>query len=178
MDDRPETRAGDAFWRFSLSTYRASGVAPACLAFQDEGGGDVNLLLFCLWCGRAAGSLPDVALGEAIALSRRWRARVVEPLRSLRRDLKSGVDGFEAEAIRERIKATELAAEEAQQRRIAPIALAAVGPPGEAAASALLERYLSALSDGLTPRAAEAARRHGARVAELSRDLPVPLLEF
>ncbi len=179
-DDRASKgdTAADAFWQFSLQTYAAPGVAPACLAFQDEGGGDVNLLLFSLWCGRAAGILAAADIEAALALSARWRARVVAPLRALRRDLKAGVDGFESELLRDRIKAVELAAEEAQQRRIALLALAAAPPPGEPSARAMLDRYLTALSADLSPETAVAAQRHGEQVANLSASMTVPLLEF
>jgi uncharacterized protein (TIGR02444 family) len=38
----------DPFWRFSLDLYGRPGVAPACLALQDEAGADVNLVLYLL----------------------------------------------------------------------------------------------------------------------------------
>ena len=175
VSDARRAAATDAFWRFSLTTYALPGVAPACLAFQDEGGGDVNLLLFCLWAGRAAGRLPESAIGSAMTLSQRWRERAVAPLRALRRDLKAGVEGFDAEPLRAEVKRLELLAEETQQRRIAPLAFAATPPPGEAAAQATLELYLAALAEN----GREAgARDTAAAVRRLSAAQTVPLLEI
>lgn len=167
--------AADAFWRFSLTTYALPGVAPACLAFQDDGGGDVNLLLFCLWTGRAAGRLPEDVLTTALTLSARWRSRAVAPLRALRRDLKGGIPGFDAEPLRAGVKRLELAAEEAQQRRIAPLACAAAPPPGEAAAEATLALYLAALAQ--TGAGGPGARDTAEAVRRLSAAQTVPLLE-
>ena len=39
----------DGFWGFSLRIYARQDVPQACLALQDEGGADVNLVLFLLY---------------------------------------------------------------------------------------------------------------------------------
>ena len=44
-------REANAFWRFSLHTYRLPGIEAACLALQDRCGTDTNLLLYCCWLG-------------------------------------------------------------------------------------------------------------------------------
>ena len=64
--------AGDNFWDFSLAIYRLPGVADRLIALQDDYDADVNLVLFCCWCGQE-GRLPleatfferaDLNLGE------------------------------------------------------------------------------------------------------------------
>ena len=82
------------FWSFSLELYGRPGVAPACLALQDRFGCDVNLALFSLWaarCGKALGADEFERLDAAV---KPWRTRIVEPIRSLRRSLKTESLGF------------------------------------------------------------------------------------
>lgn len=106
------------FWSFSTEFYGRSGVAPACLVLQDRFGCDVNLLLFALWaarCGAALGPAEFSRLDPAVAP---WRARIVEPIRGLRRTLKSDPLGARpdfAEACRRKLLEAELASERAAQ---------------------------------------------------------------
>jgi uncharacterized protein (TIGR02444 family) len=107
------------FWSFSLELYGRPGVAPACLALQDRFGCDVNLALFSLWaarCGKALGADEFERLDAAV---KPWRTRIVEPIRSLRRSLKTeslGVSPDSAEACRKKLLDAELAAEQVAQR--------------------------------------------------------------
>ena len=100
------------FWNYSLSAYGAPGVADACLSAQDDCGLDVNLLLYAAWLSTADRELTEdhLALVEGAVVG--WRTRAVEPLRRLRRDLKtlSGSDD-----LRQQVKALELSAERRQQ---------------------------------------------------------------
>ena len=79
------------FWSFSLQVYGKPGVAEACIALQDGLGLDVNLLLYCCWHGRAHRKLDEAALRHAMAAVEGWQREVVQPLRAVRRRLKSGV---------------------------------------------------------------------------------------
>jgi uncharacterized protein (TIGR02444 family) len=75
----------DGFWGFSLRIYARPDVPQACLALQDEGGADVNLVLFLLYladCGRMLDEAAVAALDQA---TRDWREQVVKPLRGVRR---------------------------------------------------------------------------------------------
>jgi uncharacterized protein (TIGR02444 family) len=143
-----------AFWRFSLRFYALPDVAPACLALQDEAGVDVNLLLLLLFLaekGRAV-SRDDVArLDAAIAP---WRGDVVEPLRALRRRLKTGVGDFPpgaSEGLRNMVKKVELEAERLEQGRLESAALSLGKPVArDAAARANLSAYEAYL--GTLPR--------------------------
>ena len=91
------------FWDFSLNIYGVPGVAPACLRCQDEAGADVNLILFLLWRAVARYRLAEGEIASLDALVAPWRKHIVEPLRAMRRELKSeSLD--ETGAFRERIK--------------------------------------------------------------------------
>lgn len=172
--ERAKRAAGDAFWRFSLRFYASPGVEADCLAFQDQGGGDVNLLLFCLWCGLARGQLTETDLRDALGLSERWRSQAVAPLREIRRALKGGVDGLESAPFREKVKALELEAEQIQQRALAALALKAEPPAGPDAAGAMLDAYLATLPEEAAAEAAAPARR----LLDRARREAVPLLEM
>lgn len=103
-------------WYFSQDLYGRSGVAPACLALQDEAGADVNLVLYLLWCARTGRRVDAAAIHAADAGIAAWRAAVVEPLRAVRRALKAEpLAGFASVAYRDRIKAVELEAERVVQ---------------------------------------------------------------
>jgi uncharacterized protein (TIGR02444 family) len=156
MTGASETSSRDsAFWRFSLRFYALPEVAPACLALQDEAGVDVNLLLFLLFLadgGRAVTRDEVARLDEAIAT---WRAEVVEPLRALRRRLKTSVGNIPpgiSEGLRNMVKKVELEAERLEQGRLENSA-AKLGKPAardEAARAnlAAYEAYLGGLPAG------------------------------
>ena len=110
-----------AFWRFSLRFYALPEVAPACLALQDEANVDVNLLLFLLFLadGGYAIGREDVARLDTVIAP--WRTDVVEPLRALRRRLKTGVGDIPpatSEGLRNTVKKVELEAERLEQARL------------------------------------------------------------
>jgi uncharacterized protein (TIGR02444 family) len=135
------------FWDFSLRLYALPGVAPACLRCQDEAGADVNLVLCLLWHAMAGRLLASEEIAGLEAQVADWRKQVVEPLRSLRRALKSrSLDN--TGAFRQRIKAMELEAERLEQEALSQAATGlphrAPVSPGEAA-SANLRNYETTL---------------------------------
>lgn len=107
------------FWDFSLTVYARDGVAPACLSLQDRLGVDVNLLLYCCWIGSQHGTVLDAdTVSRLISKISDWKTRVVEPLRGVRRALKSGFEGLPSEgqeALRSDMKQAELQAERLEQ---------------------------------------------------------------
>lgn len=106
------------FWRFSLTLYQAPDVAPACLMLQDSRGLDVNLLLYALWAGLQGASLAAADFDRLDALIHPWRTSVIQPLRSVRRALKSPlieIDPRAPDALRQKIASAELDAEQIQQ---------------------------------------------------------------
>lgn len=99
------------FWPWALSVYARQPVAEACLHLQDVHGQNVPFLLWGAWAaleGRA------VDLPRAVALVRAWEVEVGAPLRGVRRILRSpraDVDDVAREALRDQVKAAELAGE-------------------------------------------------------------------
>jgi uncharacterized protein (TIGR02444 family) len=134
-----------SFWRFSLRFYALPDVAPACLRLQDEANVDVNLMLFLLFLaeGGRAITRDDVArLDTSIAP---WRSEVVEPLRALRRRLKSDIGDVPtstSEGLRNMVKKIELEAERLEQGRLEKAAPTLGKPtPRDEAARANLAAY-------------------------------------
>jgi uncharacterized protein (TIGR02444 family) len=112
------------FWEYSKAHYARDGVARACLSLQDEHGLDVNMLLYAAWLA-SEGRRAD--RGHIEALSRDvgpWRERVIEPLRSLRRQWR---DYGPVSPLRDRLKDLELEAERVQQDRM--LAFYRASPP-------------------------------------------------
>jgi uncharacterized protein (TIGR02444 family) len=105
-------------WRFACAFYAGSGVAPACLALQDQLGVDVNILLFAIFARTQHGIMLDERDLAAIdALVRDWRGEIVQPLRRIRTRLKTGPAPAPSPAtdhLRNRIKAAELEAEQTE----------------------------------------------------------------
>lgn len=126
------------FWDFSLALYARPGVADACLRLQDGLGLDVNLLLFACWTAAAGKRRPSrEGWRRLVDETETWRARVVEPLRRVRRVLKDAAANPWSVGLRERVKALELDAEHAEQLMIAALAETGGGQPGDALATML-----------------------------------------
>ena len=110
------------FWSFSTEFYGRPGVAPACLALQDRFGCDVNLMLFALWAARCGAEFGTAEFSRLDAAVQPWRARLVEPVRALRRALKIdslGILPDLAEGCRKKLLEAELAGERAAQELLA-----------------------------------------------------------
>lgn len=143
MADSDGTESESAFWRFSLRFYARPGVPELCLTLQDEYGVDVNLLLFLLYSARQGLRLSVDDLRDIDHTIKDWRTQVVQPLRTIRRQLKSGIPPIAtaaSEALRSKIKNCELHAERLQQnmmelRFAAPTPIAAPGVIRDAAAA-------------------------------------------
>lgn len=114
------------FWNFSLELYAGEGVAGACLDLQDRRGCDVNILLFCCWLGVSGRpTLTVERLRAILKASEPWQTEVVRPLRAVRRLLKdrSWPEALPetVEAVRRRVADAELAAEHAEQLKLASL---------------------------------------------------------
>ena len=115
-------REPNAFWLYSLRTYRIAGVADACLTMQERWGADVNLILYCCWLGHAGRALDKRSLQSASVAVCRWQAEVIKPLRQARRAMKISPKGLPAELsarLRKRIGALELDLEYMEQYLLA-----------------------------------------------------------
>ncbi|MEL6963517.1 MAG: TIGR02444 family protein [Pseudomonadota bacterium] len=85
-----------AFWTFSVDLYERPGVEAACIALQDRRHFDVNMLLWALWLADCGVALDQATLARAEAEIAVWQAKVVQPLRSLRRHLRRSLDQAKA----------------------------------------------------------------------------------
>lgn len=127
------------FWRFSVTFYAVSGVAPACIALQDEAGVDVNLLFFLLWNATEKRAFTRADVDDLERRIGAWRDMAVIPIRNVRRALKSPppvVGADVAEGFRTRIKAVELEAERLQQEAMYALARSGIGQPATSAIEA------------------------------------------
>lgn len=159
--------ADNPFWAFSLALYGRPPAAAACLELQDRRGLDVNLLLFCCWAGHCGRRLQAGELQALQAAAGDWQARVVRPLRGVRRWLKGRTAALPpgAARLRRAVKAQELEAERLQQAMLhSALPLAAdEGGPALAAANLLAylgERGVTADSDDLAALAALLTSAH------------------
>jgi len=153
------------FWAYSLALYEQPGVADACLRLQERLGADVNLLLFGCWVAASgSGRLSGTDWQRMDTATADWRGGIVQPLRAIRRRLKTnrwaGIAPDLASALRHEVQRLELRAEHAQQLAIAnlcPIVPDPSVPSGARAAdtAANLENYISAL--GAIPGTADGA---------------------
>lgn len=144
----PEARSADVrFWDFSVTAYGRPGVAPACLALQERHGLDVNLLLYCAWCGSRGRRLEETALRALDGRIAAWREEVVRPLRAVRRWLKTQETalGEDPQALRQEIKRLELEAERIEQELLAAEAAEAHGQPSPKTGAANMALYLAFL---------------------------------
>ena len=130
-----------AFWLFSLRFYQRPQVAPLCLALQDNHGVDVNVLFFLFYFAVNQRQLTIDEVRRIDRSIRNWRLTVVQPLRAIRRGLKTGIAPVAPaanEALRSSIKRDELLAERLQQETLErEFPLATTGfqaTPGTAAA--------------------------------------------
>jgi uncharacterized protein (TIGR02444 family) len=103
-----------SLWDWSLAAYAAPGVAEACLHLQDAHDHNVPLLLWSAWTA-ATGRRPDADDIEAACdTARAWTSSTIAPLRAIRRTLKGPIPDIDTDArlaLREQVKAVELAAE-------------------------------------------------------------------
>lgn len=157
------------FWPFATAVYKLDGVAETCLALQDKHGVDVVMLLFCLWTALSRRDADRLLLPRAVGFSRDWNSEVVQPLRAVRRWLKTA-DG-DYNQLREAIKADELAAEKCQVEKLEALAVEGSSPgepvadpvQAEAAMAAALAGYfeLCGLGDN------QVAQAQGAQIIDV-----------
>lgn len=126
----------DDLWAWVVAAYGRPGVAEACMTLQDRHEQNVPLLLWAAWRA-TTGAAPDAETVEAARdIAHAWDGSTVGPLRTIRRRLKAAIPDMEDAgrlAVRERIKAVELAAERALLDDLAALESAA----GERRASVL-----------------------------------------
>jgi len=107
-------QARSGLWRWALAAYRAEGVSEACLTLQDSFGQNVPLLLCAAWAATTGRGLDEDTVEAGCDAARAWDSVAVTPLRAVRRTLKlpvPDIDDAARAALRDQVKAVELAAE-------------------------------------------------------------------
>ncbi len=122
MNKQLNTLFPNPFWDYSLRIYGNAAVRDCCLMLQNLYRADVNMLLFLCW--RAENGVPTTdkaTLTAMIGATEALRSGLVEPLRALRRSLKTSLAAESThtiEAMRDHLLTTELAAEAIVQSRL------------------------------------------------------------
>lgn len=138
-----------SFWAFSLKFYSQPGIDDICLDLQDRFGADVNIVLYVLWQAHRGQRLSKSDIHKVVEFAGLWQKNVVEPLRKVRRFLKTPPSGWPSQDVnqfRQRVKAEELQAEHLQQNAM-EAALNGLGEPDAAATLAMsnLKAYADTL---------------------------------
>ncbi|HKT53847.1 MAG TPA: TIGR02444 family protein [Caulobacteraceae bacterium] len=139
-------------WDRCLRAHSAPDVDADVIELQDEHGQCVSFLLWAAWAAEEGRALEPELFEKAAAFAQDWDARVVQPLRTVRRTLK--IPSAEApdrarETLRDGIKEQEFAAE----RLMIEVLEAMTGPPGLRPGNiAVALRSASAAWGGSAPR--------------------------
>jgi uncharacterized protein (TIGR02444 family) len=128
----------EELWPFSLRFYDDTVVQEACLELQDAHDGDVNVALCILWHSSRGALLSNADVAAIDAEIAPWRLAVVQPLRAIRRKLKTDkfISNAEVQQIfRKKVKAAELSAEKVEQTVLGAVRVTPIGTdhPGAAA---------------------------------------------
>lgn len=129
------------FWDWALSAYARPGVGQACLDLQDDHGQCTPYLLWAVWAAQSGRGLDEATLVKGADLARRWEPTLITPVRAVRRALKPSFDGVAddlREALREQVKAVELAAEKTLMLSLEALVLGA--PSGSVSVQQALEQ--------------------------------------
>ena len=112
--DAEASKPGRQLVAFAVGLYGRPGVADACLLLQDGCGVNIPILLMAAWlAARGSRATPSLLEGAGETVGD-WHREVVEPLRIVRRRLKSGpapAPGRSTDEIRDVVKKAELSAE-------------------------------------------------------------------
>ncbi len=117
------------FWDFSLGFYARPGVEAACLALQEEGGLDVNLVLLAAWAAACGMELDRCLAARLQAIGEAYQETVMRPCRAARKGLarwpETATPGSPASSVLETFRAIELDLEHLEQLRLADMVEAA-----------------------------------------------------
>ena len=123
-ESAPKLRLAGPQWKFAIALYGQTGVSEACLFLQDRWRVDVSLLIAMLY---AAGVLHHRIDAAAVQVAddaiNVWRERVIAPLRTVRRDMKTMPTNEHPAAaeLRETVKSAELKAEQVELMLLAEL---------------------------------------------------------
>lgn len=141
-----------SLWDFALAFYAQPQVAEICLQLQDEYQANVCLLIGLRWMDAREDYLDETDFTHLKNHIEMWTREVVEPLRSLRRKLKSPIEHIAQDEVQEQlrtvIKNAELLAEKKLLNEIERWAIAQkkMTQINSAQDTTNLERYLAQLN--------------------------------
>jgi uncharacterized protein (TIGR02444 family) len=118
-------------WDWAVAAYAKAGVGETCLELQDGHGQNVPYLLWSAWAAGEGRALDADTLEAGVDTARAWDDAAVQPLRVVRRRLKAPIPdmGDAARlALREQVKAAELAAERSLLEELETLAPEPAGP--------------------------------------------------
>jgi uncharacterized protein (TIGR02444 family) len=95
--------AAGSLWAYALELYGRPGAEARFLELQDAHGPNICFLIWSLWLAAEGRPADAATLAAGAALARSWEAAAVEPLRRLRRQLKTSPAG--GARRRERLRA-------------------------------------------------------------------------
>ena len=105
-----------SLWDFCLVIYGLPAIEQMCLRLQDQGGANVNIVLWLCWLADRGIPVDQQQLDLALQKLASWHEDVVAPLRQLRRLIKQrythNPEGISD--VRGTIKTAELAAEKVE----------------------------------------------------------------
>lgn len=108
-------KPSQSLWDFALAFYAQPLMADACLQLQDEYQANVCLLIGLRWLDMRGQHLDDAEFAAVKNHIQGWSKNVIEPLRSLRRELKLPFENWVQDEtqmqLRAAIKQAELLAE-------------------------------------------------------------------
>lgn len=122
-------------WTWTLTAYKAPGVAEACLSLQDHHEQNVPLLLWAAWIALTGRRPDEDTLEAACDAARAYDSVIVSQLRAVRRTLKAPIPDVaddHREALRQQVKALELDAERRLMLELEELAPAPSGAPRRA----------------------------------------------
>ena len=97
----------DTFWNWSVRRWDKAEFRNACMQWQ-QGGGEVNLLLFALWQGEQGLLWDEAYVAQLMTDTQYWRETLLAPLRELRAAIKGklgpGVEYEQAKALELRLE--------------------------------------------------------------------------
>ena len=124
-------------WDFAVAYYGKDGVSEACLDLQDRLNVDIPFLICGAWLGLMHIPISDADIVRLDGAVLAWREQVIQPLRALRRLLKSGpspAPNHETGRLRDSIKGSELKAERLEIDLLAGLSKELVTPNRDTAA--------------------------------------------
>jgi uncharacterized protein (TIGR02444 family) len=120
-------------WDFAVAIHGEPGVDAGLIDLQDNHGQCVSYLLWAVWAAQHGRIVGEAELALAAGLARDWEAEVGGPLRAVRRNLKRPwppMADAGREALRTRVKASELAAERTLLEALQTLTPKRVAPRG------------------------------------------------